>query len=112
MKKAIWVFFILPLFAGCYFEERVPVEMVSMDESRPLGTEKSLDSTIHFDIGSLEISAEEKPGPLYSLDLWYDKASYRPDVEYHSTPVGGEGRFSFSLDTTHRMGIRRESHTR
>jgi len=109
MKKSIWIFFILPLFAGCYLEERVPVEMVSKNESRPLGTEKSLESTVHFDIGSLEISAEEKPGSLYSLDLLYDKASYRPDVEYRSTQGGEEGRFNFSLNSTHQMGIRRES---
>jgi len=110
MKKVVWVLFILPFFAGCYFEERVPVEMVSMNQSRPLGTEKSLESTVHFDIGSLEISAEEKSGSLYSMDLLYDKASYRPDAEYRSTPGSEEGRFSFSLDTTHQMGIRRESH--
>jgi hypothetical protein len=110
VKKAIWILCVLPFFAGCYYEERVPIEMVSMDQSRPLANEKSLDSTVRFDVGSLEISGEEKPSSLYSLDLLYDKATYAPDIQYSSAFAGKEGRFSFSLESIHHMGIRKERH--
>ena len=108
MKKATWMLCILPFFAGCYYEGRVPVEMVSMNRSQPLGTEKSLESTVQFDVGSLEISREEESVSLYSLDLDYDRASYEPDIQYDSAFAGEEGRFRFSLDSTHNMGIRKE----
>ena len=108
MKKAICILFVLPFFIGCYFEERVPIDMVSMDQSRPLGNESSLESTIRFDVGSLEISGAQTPDSLYSLDLLYDRASYEPEIQYSSAFEGEKGRFSFSLESTHHMGIRKE----
>jgi hypothetical protein len=96
----------LLLLAGCGFENRVPIEMTSMNQSHPLGKEKSLDSTIRFDIGSLEITSDKSA--LYSLDLDYDKASYAPDVKYDAPLGGGEGRFVFDLNSMHRAGLRRE----
>ena len=51
-----------------------------------------------------------KPDSLYSLDLEYDRASYEPDVQYNSALEAEEGRFSFSLESTHHMGIRKERH--
>lgn len=110
MKKSIWMLCILPFLAGCYYEERVPIDMVSINQSQPLGTEKSLKSTIRFDIGSLEISGAKEDGDLYSLDLEYDKASYEPDIDYDSALGGEEGRLRFSLEGTHHMGIRKERH--
>ena len=110
MKKAIWMLCVLPFFAGCYYEDRVPVEMVSMDQSRPLGSEKSLESTVRFDVGSLEIIGEQKSDELYSLDLLYDKASYEPDIQYDSAFAGEEGRLRFSLESTHHLGSRKERH--
>jgi hypothetical protein len=96
----------LLLFAGCGFENRVPIEMTSMNQSQPLGHEKALDSTIHFDIGSLEITSGKSA--LYSLDLEYDKASYEPDVQYDAPTGSGEGHFTFDLNSMHRGGLRRE----
>ncbi len=110
MKKAIWILCIIPLFAGCYYEDHIPIEMVSMNQSQPLGTEKSLEATVRFDVGSLEISQEADPSSLYSLDLYYDKASYMPDIQYDSTFAGEKGRFSFGLESTHKVGIRKERH--
>jgi len=110
MKKASWMLCILPFLAGCYYEERVPIEMISMNQSQPMGMEKSLESTIRFDVGSLEIRGEEDAASLYSLDLDYDRASYAPDIHYDSAFEGEEGRFSFSLESTHRGGIRKERH--
>ncbi len=78
-----------------------------MTRTQPLGNEKSLDSTIRFDIGSLEITGEEKTSSLYSLDLDYDKASFTPNLEY-SAGGGGEGRFTFDLHSMHKSGVRRE----
>jgi hypothetical protein len=88
--------------AGCDLEDRVPAEMVSMDQSHPLGQEKSLDARIQFDIGSLEVTGDRK-AQAYSLDLEYDKTSYTPDVRYDP---GQEGRFSFRLESNHRGGLR------
>jgi hypothetical protein len=109
MKKSSWMLSgigTLLLLAGCGFENRVPIEMTSMNQSHPLGKEKSLDSTIRFDIGSLEITSDKNA--LYSLDLDYDKASYAPEVKYDA-PLGGvEGRFVFDLNSMHRAGLRRE----
>jgi hypothetical protein len=108
MKKSIWMLGILLVSAGCYFEERVPIDMVSMNQTQPLKEEKSLEATIRFDIGSMEITGDEKLSPLYSMDLEYDKNSYEPKVKYESVLNGTEGRFSFRLDSTHKLGIRRE----
>lgn len=110
MRKATWILCILPLFAGCYYEDHVPIEMVSMNKSQPLGTEKSLDAMVRFDVGSLEISQDADASSLYSLDLYYDKASYIPDIQYDSAFAGDEGRFSFGLESTHKVGIRKERH--
>jgi hypothetical protein len=109
MKKRLWMLGaigILLSFSGCRFENRVPIEMTSMSQSQPLGNEKSLDSTIHFDIGSLEITSGKSA--LYSFDLEYDKASYRPDAKYDPPGDSGEGRFTFDLNSMHRAGLRRE----
>jgi hypothetical protein len=108
MKKATWIVCILLMSAGCGFEERMPIEMVSLNQARPLLNEKSLESTIHFDIGSLEITGEEKTESLYSFDLEYDKASYTPDIQYNEALAGAEGRLYFNLQSAHKMGIRRE----
>jgi hypothetical protein len=66
MKKSTCMIGVLLLFAGCYFEPRVPVEMVSMNQTRPLEAEKSLDSSVRFDIGSLEITGSKSSSSLYS----------------------------------------------
>ena len=107
MKRWIWLPCIL-IFSGCNFDEHLPAEMVSMNQSQPLGNEKSLDSNIRFDIGSLEIKGGAKSGPLYSMYLEYDKASYTPDVNY--SPEFGAGRLSLNLETMHRGGIHRHEH--
>jgi hypothetical protein len=110
MKKSIWLTCIPLAFliSGCDFEERVPAEMVSMDQSQPIGKERSLDADIRFDIGSLEITGQ-KSSNLYSLDLEYDKASYQPEVQYQA--VGEEGKLTFKLESIHKLGLRGERQT-
>jgi hypothetical protein len=105
VKKLSWALCSLLILSGCGFEDRVPIEMASMNQSQALGSEKSLDSTIRFDIGSLEITGDQKQSSLYSLDLDYDKASFIPNVDYSA---GNEGRFTFDLRSMHRRGVRRE----
>ncbi len=105
MKKLSWILLTLPLLAGCRFEDRVPIDMASMSQSQPLGHEKSLESTIRFDIGSLEVTSGRKSTALYSFDLDYDKASYQPEVQYNA---GADGRFAFDLHGTNRRGLRRQ----
>jgi hypothetical protein len=107
MKKSSWLLGALLLFSGCTFDDRIPIEMTSMNRAQPLGKEKSLNSTIRFDIGSLEITGGQENGRLYSLDLEYDKASYAPELSYDSA-AGEEGRFFFDLHSTRRKGIRKE----
>jgi hypothetical protein len=87
-------------------EERVPAEMVSLNQSRPLQSERSLNADVSFDIGSLEISGG-KGSTLYSVDLEYDKVSYEPVLDY--TP-GETGRLEFRLESNHKLGIRSERH--
>jgi hypothetical protein len=108
MKKTSWMLCSLLLFAGCDFEDRVPIEMASMNQTQPLGKEKSLDTTIRFDIGSLEITGRQKSSALYSFDLEYDKASYSPQAQFDPATTGGEARFSFNLNSIHRHGVRRQ----
>jgi hypothetical protein len=93
------------LVAGCDFEERVPAEMVSMDQSRPLENEKSLSAEIRFDVGSVDITADRKPN-AYSMDLEYDKSSFQPELRYEP---GEDGRLTFRLEGTHKSGIHAES---
>jgi hypothetical protein len=92
------------LVAGCDFEERVPAEMTSMDQARPLENEKSLNAEIRFDIGSVDITADRKPN-AYSIDLEYDKSSFQPELRYDP---GDEGRLYFRLESTHKSGVRTE----
>lgn len=109
MKKLFWLSCIPLAFliSGCDLEDRIPAEMVSTNQSQPLGKEKSLEARIRFDIGSLEISGQ-KASTLYSLDLEYDKASYQPETRYEPIAGGEEGRLSFKLQSTHKVGIRSE----
>jgi uncharacterized protein DUF2154 len=110
MKRWIWLPCVL-IFAGCNFDERVPTEMVSMKQARPLGKEKSLESSIWLDVGSLEIKGAGKSEPLYSMNLEYDKASYTPDVNYSSASMDEKGRLLLKLESIHKMGIRRQGHS-
>jgi hypothetical protein len=110
MKKAAWMLCILPIFAGCVFEERVPIETVSMNQTQPLGNEKNLDTTVNFGIGSLELTGDEKGASIYSLNLEYDRNTYEPEIQYNASQNGEEGRFNFNLKSTHKMGLRRERH--
>ncbi len=110
MRKLIWALSALLLFSGCHPDMYVSSEMVSMNGVQPLGKEKSLDATIDFDIGSLELSGEKNASLLYSFDLEYDKASYQPEVNYDTLLAGEEGRFSFSLQSIHRTGFRKKRH--
>ncbi len=110
MRNFVWLSCIplVLLISACDFEERVPAEMASMNQSRPLGNEKSLDATVRFDIGALEITGQKAPN-LYSMDLEYDKSSYRPEIDYSG--LGEEGRLTFKLESTHKLGIRSERQT-
>jgi hypothetical protein len=92
------------LVAGCGLESRVPAEMTSMDQSRPLANEKSLNAEIRFDIGSVDISADHKPN-AYSMDLEYDKTSFQPELRYDS---GEDARLFFRLTSSHQAGIHTE----
>ena len=93
------------MFAACEFQDRVPIEMVTLNKAQPLGKEKALESTVRFDIGSVEITGERESDSLYSFNLEYDKAGFSPEVRYDSAVDGTEGRFYFSLESTHKMGI-------
>lgn len=97
----------LLLFVGCRFENRLPIEMVSVSRSQPVGQEKSLDASVRFDVGSLEI-AGQRGDTLYSVDLDYDKASHRSEIRYDPPKSGGEGRLSLDLHGNHPRGIRQE----
>ncbi len=105
MRNLTWILSFPFLFAACDFQNRVPIEMVTMNQAQPVGKEKSLESTIRFDIGSLEITGERQSASLYSYDLEYDKAGFSPDVHYNAAMDGTEGRLFFSLEKTHNMGI-------
>jgi hypothetical protein len=86
MKKSSWMLSgisTLLLLAGCGFENRVPIEMTSMNQVTPW---KNLCSTI-ADIGSLEITSDR----ALFLDLDYDKAA-TSEVKYDA-PLAEEGRF-------------------
>jgi hypothetical protein len=109
MKKLLWLLCMPMAFviSGCDIEERIPAEMVSLNQKQPLGTEKSLNADIRFDIGSLEVSGQ-KDSNLYSMDLEYDKVSYQPGVHYEA--LGEEGRLTLKLESTHKVGLRSERH--
>jgi hypothetical protein len=105
MKNLVWTLCFPLLFGGCSFGERVPLEMVTTSQNQPLQKEKTLDSTVRFDIGSLEITGEKLSGSLYSYDLEYDKASFVPNIRYNTALDGTKGRLFFSLESAHKTGI-------
>jgi hypothetical protein len=76
-----------------------------LNQIQPLGKEKTLESAIRFDIGSIEISGDRPGDSLYSYSLEYDKATFSPDVQYIPALDGTEGRFNFNLQSTRRLGI-------
>jgi hypothetical protein len=108
MKKWPWILCILPFLTGCSFGPQTPVEMDSISEGKSLLNEKRLKSTIRFDLGALEISGEKDAQDLYSFDLEYDKASFRPDIQYQTDSAGEEGSFSFSLEGKGSTGLGRD----
>lgn len=105
MKKTALALCFPLLFAGCNFGERVPIEMASASQNQPLQKEKALESTVRFDIGSLEITGERSPDSLYSYDMEYDKASFTPDVRYDTALNGTEGRLFVRLENTRKNEI-------
>ena len=101
MKKMVGIACVAMAFlaAGCGMEQQIPVEMVAMDQTRPVAGESSLAANVRFDVGALEISAENAPN-LYSMNLEYDKAAYNPDINYSA------GRLAIRLESAHKLGIR------
>lgn len=97
----------LLLFVGCRFENRLPIDMVSVNRTQPVGQETGLDASVRFDIGSLEITGQ-RGDTLYSVDLDYDKASNRLEIRYDPPNSRGAGRLSLDLHSSHPRGIRRE----
>lgn len=94
------------LLSACNLTEHIPAEMVSMDQSRPIGKESALEADISVDVGALEIQ-KDGPSSLYSFNLEYDKASYIPDVNYDA----GNGQLSLKLQGAHRGGLHSEGNT-
>ena len=111
MKRFLWMANTAAAFLlyGCVLNERVPVEMASLEKSQPMGNESSLKAEVRLDIGALEISSESA-SRLYSLDLEYDKASYQPAIDYQPA-AGGQGRLLLKLESARRGGIRSERHS-
>ncbi len=107
MKHLLWICALVTALAlcACDLEPRVAAEMVSLDQSQPIGNEKSLSAEIRLDIGSLEISGGAGSN-LYSMDLEYDKASYQPEVRYQPPSNGGQGLLTFRLESSHKIGLR------
>jgi hypothetical protein len=105
MKNLVWVLCFPLMFAGCDFEERMPIEMATQNQAQPLGKEKALESTVRFDIGSIEITGEKRSDSIYSYDLEYDKAGFFPEVRYNAALNGTEGRLYFGLQSKHQVGI-------
>ncbi|MBN1571056.1 MAG: hypothetical protein JXA73_24685 [Acidobacteria bacterium] len=105
MKNWTWVLCFPIMFAGCDFVERVPIEMVTLNQAQPLGKEKALESTIRFDVGSIEVTSDKRDASIYSYDLEYDKSGFHPDVHYNTAVNGTEGRLYVNLQSTHKVGI-------
>jgi len=78
--------------AGCDFEERMPIEMATLNQTQPLGKEKTLESTVHFDIGSIEISGEKQKDPIL-LRLGIQQAGFSP--KFATTHLLAEQRADF-----------------
>ncbi len=95
------------LTAGCGLEERIPADVVSLNQSEPLGNQKGLEADVRLDVGTLEISSD-KSGNAYAIDLDYDKASYKPDVRFEES--GDTGRLSFRLQSLQKLGLRADHH--
>lgn len=105
MKHVAWIWSFLLFFAACDFQNRVPIEMVTLNQAQPIANEKSLDTTVRFDIGSLEITGEKGAASVYSYTLDYDKAAFSPDVRYDAAGSGTEGRLYFNLQKAHNLGL-------
>ena len=78
MKNMAWVLCLLLISAGCDFEERMPIEMVTLNQTQPLGKEKTLESTIRFDIGSVEITAKRRQNPCTPIIWNTTKSAFPP----------------------------------
>jgi hypothetical protein len=98
--------FLALTICGCELGDRIPPELVSISRSQPLGNEKSLDATVRFDIGTLEVSAAAAPN-LYSMDLDYDKAHFDQEVRFDSAGSDA-GRLNVKLESS-RKGNRVET---
>jgi hypothetical protein len=105
MKSILWKTSMAAaiFLAGCNVDQRIAVEMAQMEQSRPLGSETSLQADVGMDVGALEIQGDTASN-LYVLNLEYDKASYQPEISYDPATES----LRFRLDSTHKGGIRTE----
>ncbi len=90
---------------SCAMQEMARAQMDTLYRSQPLEGEKSLEARIRFGIGTLEVSSEQNES-LYTLDLQYDRANYRPTIDYRAGEGGGSGELFFELQNTGKIGIR------
>ncbi|MFQ5738508.1 MAG: hypothetical protein ACE5JX_05810 [Acidobacteriota bacterium] len=80
--------------------------------SETVGEEQRLEANIELNIGTLEIDAGS-PLNVYDLDLYYNEAAFRPDLDFRREgdvahldfQLKGEGRSIRKLDKT-RMNLR------
>jgi len=91
------------LSVGCEIQGRVSAEVVTLDQSRPAGSEESLRVRIDYDIGRIEISSDQDEN-IYSLNLEYDKARFEARINYEASD-GAEGTLDVELDATKKLGI-------
>jgi len=80
--------------------------MTSISEDQPLAKEKSLDTELHLDIGSVEIAGEKNSPSLYSYNLEYDKSAHQPDIRYETSQGGESGRWLLQMGDSKHVTLR------
>jgi hypothetical protein len=84
------------LGSGCIVDTRSEFE--TLQDSRPVGDVERFRIDVDLGVGRFELVAGEPGGPLYELDLNYDRLHYEPEVEFSTS--GAEGTLRFDLDST------------
>lgn len=102
MKASVHAGFVMVIVSalagtsGCIVDTRAEYE--TFEETRPVDDVETLRLELDLGVGRLELLPSESGGPLYEIELRYDRLHYEPDLEFSG--AGSTATLRFELDST------------
>lgn len=94
--RATLALVVMAVPAACIVDSRA--EYTTLDDSRPRGDADVLRLDLDVGVGRFELVSGDAGGPLYDLELHYDRLHYEPGIDFSTS--GREATLQFNLDST------------